>query len=77
MNYDLIGQDPSVEQYRDSLPKLIARYKAEKSKIDKMMLGATIELCAGHFYGIDAVEYTSMAALIDAIEAVEQDLKAK
>lgn len=45
--------------------------------LDRISLGVTIEMCAQHFYGMDGLEYNSMAELIDAIKSVDQELEFK
>jgi hypothetical protein len=86
VNYKLIGTVPSVEKYRDTLPALIAEYKAisalkprEQMTMDEIIdqgaRGVLIEQCAEHFYGLSIVNCTSMLELIDEIEGAEQELE--
>jgi hypothetical protein len=108
VNYELLGSVPAMDEFRDTLPTLIAEYGAEAPKraaaraeiqaaadsggpsaveallrskfndIDAgtaVVRGVTIELCAQHFYGIDTNECGSIAAVIDAIRAAEQELQ--
>lgn len=86
VNYDLIGSMPSMEQYRNSLPQMIAEYEAmkttnvegiDKAKLEKMAAGVMIEMCATHFYGIDISDVGSMRELIDIIKSADQALEAK
>ena len=81
INYALIGTIPEMEMYRNSLPALIAEFRAEKQKVGEkepfsvMAKGAAIEMCAAHFYGLEVRDFSTMAELIDAIESMDQALE--
>ena len=84
IDYTLIGTIPEVEIYHDKLPSIILEFQARsrlrsnaQERFELMALGALIEMCAAHFYGIVPGESESMASLIDAIVAADQDLEAK
>lgn len=70
INYEVIGTFPQMETFRDSLPALLATNGT--SEIDRR----AIEACAQHFYGIDPAEFDTVAGVIDAIRAMDQDLEA-
>lgn len=86
VNYFLIGSMPKLEMYRDTLPALIAEFKAISALkpreqmtmaevLDQGARGVLIEQCAQHFYGLDYVDFSTMLELIDAIEGAEQELE--
>lgn len=83
IHYEKIGTHPALECYRNELPNLIAQYEAgrdgsgKQQSLDCMAQGALIEMCAAHFYGIDFMDFDSMAGVIDAIKSMEQELVVK
>jgi len=100
----LIGSCPAMEQFRQTLPDVIAQYRASAPSLDtkvamkaaatagrlkefldeafanpeaqqRLMNGTVIELCAQHFYGLEGSDFETVSELIEAIEAMDQELE--
>lgn len=56
-----------------------AEYFAEESAKPHVMrratLGMLIDLCGAHFYGLKSLDFARMSDFIDALEAIEDELK--
>jgi hypothetical protein len=87
LSYSLIGSIPEVERFRDTLPQMIADYKVAMDamtehtpRADRMaisIMAEHIEQCAQHFYGIDTLQFETTDGIIDAIQAMDQDLEVR
>lgn len=74
IHYELIGSVPEMGHFRDTLPALIAKYRADGRSAD----GALIVACAAHFYGLSLAEdFETMEGLIDAVESMDQELEVR
>jgi hypothetical protein len=68
-----------TETFKSGGPKAVAALMDQRFKdpeiSKRVALGATIEMCAQHFYGIDTVSVNSIGEVIAAIKAIDQDLQ--
>ena len=72
IHYGLIGKNPAMEVFREELPMVIGRYLSSGS----IQTESIIEACAAHFYGLSKDDFDTTGDLIDAIESMDQNLKA-
>lgn len=72
IHYDQIGSLTWCDQYRDQLDELMA--KALQGDQDAQAL---VVNCAAHFYGLVIWDFDDVAALIDAVKAMDQELEFK
>ena len=68
-----------TEIFKSGGPKAVSAFIngrcSDPMVAERVALGATIELCAQHFYGIDTVAIKSIDEVIAAIKAADSELE--
>ncbi len=70
IHYDEIGSLPWCDQYRDQLGELMEKALTGDQEAELLVVN-----CAAHFYGLVVWDFATVAALIDAVKGMDQNLE--
>ena len=70
IHYDEIGSLAWCDQYRDSMDELMTKALAGDKEAELLVVN-----CAAHFYGLVIWDFDNVAALIDAVKSMDQNLE--